>query len=179
MCLIVKIYVDCVHQGRRIREVRDWGAVLLSQREGNSQVGHLRRDMGVGLSLHSCARAPGPNRSQGELFSFPLGGSDSAYRVYYILRHREQSKVFHCLTETDLVWILKSVIRESPCSLKETCDLDLRRVTRQTGQTPGQIEDVSCTTDTHSGILTSIDIQSVVSCWVSCNTLQGFQLAHL
>ena len=122
MCLSVKIYVDCVRQGRRIREVRDWGAVLLSQREGNSQVGHLRRDMGVGLSLHSCARAPGPNRSQGELFSFPLGGSDSAYRVYYILRHREQSKVFPCLTETDSVWILKSVIRESPCSLEETCD---------------------------------------------------------
>ena len=83
--------------------------------------------MGVGLSLHSCARAPGPNRSQGELFSFPLGGSDSAYRVYYILRHREQSKVFPCLTETDSVWILKSVIRESPCSLEETCDLDLRK----------------------------------------------------
>ena len=83
--------------------------------------------MGVGLSLHSCARAPGPNRSQGELFSFPLGGSDSAYRVYYILRHREQSKAFPCLTETDSVWILKSVIRESPCSLKETCDLHLRK----------------------------------------------------
>ena len=83
--------------------------------------------MGVGLSLHSCARAPGPNRSQGELFSFPLGGSDSAYRVYYILRHREQSKVFPCLTETDSVWILKSVIRESPSSLKETCDFDLRK----------------------------------------------------
>ena len=83
--------------------------------------------MGVGLSLHSCARAPGPNRSQGELFSFPLGGSDSAYRVYYILRHREQSKAFPCLTETDSVWILKSVIRESPCSLEETCDLDLRK----------------------------------------------------
>ena len=81
----------------------------------------------MGLSLHSCARAPGPNRSQGELFSFPLGGSDSAYRVYYILRHREQSKVFPCLTETDSVWILKSVIRESPCSLKETCDFDLRK----------------------------------------------------
>ena len=83
--------------------------------------------MGVGLSLHSCARAPGPNRSQGELFSFPLGGSDSAYRVYCTLRHREQSKVFPCLTETDSVWILKSVIRESPCSLEETCDLDLRK----------------------------------------------------
>ena len=83
--------------------------------------------MGVGLSLHSCARAPGPNRSQGELFSFPLGGSDSAYRVYYILRHREQSKAFPCLTETDSVWILKSVIRESPCSLEETCDLDLSK----------------------------------------------------
>ena len=83
--------------------------------------------MGVGLSLHSCARAPGPNRSQGELFSFPLGGSDSAYRVYYILRHRKQSKAFPCLTETDSVWILKSVIRESPCSLKETCDLHLRK----------------------------------------------------
>ena len=83
--------------------------------------------MGVGLSLHSCARAPGPNRSQGELFSFPLGGSDSAYRVYCTLRHREQSKAFPCLTETDSVWILKSVIRESPCSLKETCDFDLRK----------------------------------------------------
>ena len=81
----------------------------------------------MGLSLHSCARAPGPNRSQGELFSFPLGGSDSAYRVYYILRHREQSKAFPCLTETDSVWILKSVIRESPCSLEETCGLDLRK----------------------------------------------------
>ena len=83
--------------------------------------------MGVGLSLHSCAQALGPNRSQGELFSFPLGGSDSANRVYYILRHRELSKAFPCLTETDSVWILKSVIRESPCSLKETCDFDLRK----------------------------------------------------
>jgi hypothetical protein len=81
----------------------------------------------VGLSLHSCAQAPGPNRSQGELFNSPLGGSDLAFRVYDILRHRKQSKVLTCLTETDSVWILKSVIRESPCSLKETCDLDLRK----------------------------------------------------
>jgi hypothetical protein len=29
MCLIVKIYVDCVHSGRRIREVREWRVVLL------------------------------------------------------------------------------------------------------------------------------------------------------
>ena len=62
-----------------------------------------------------------------ENYLVSLVGSDSAYRVYYILRHREQSKVFPCLTETDSVWILKSVIRESPCSLEEICDLDIRK----------------------------------------------------